>query len=306
MNILVSGGTGFIGRSLLKRFNEMGYKLWACVRNYDSTLPVSVKQTIVNDSFDFVEATVLKDIDIIIHLAGRAHIFDSDPCEAVLKHRRVNAEGTKKLGLLAVKYGVKRFVFISTIGVNGVKNSKPFSEKDIIAPSGPYAVSKYEAEMSLKELSDSSDLEVVIIRPPLVYGHSAPGNFGAILKWVESGWPLPFGLVENKKAFVGLDNLVGFVATCMVHPNAKNEVFLVSDGVDISLPEMLRVLAKVKGYKLFLVPVPARILKFFIVTLMRKNEEYQKLTSSLEVDISKAEAVLGWKPLLSMEKQLES
>ena len=306
MNILVSGGTGFIGRSLLKRFSKMGYELWACVRNYDSTLPVGVKQTIVNDSFDFVEPTVLKDIDIIIHLAGRAHILDSDPCESVFEHRRVNAEGTKKLGLLAVKYGVKRFVFISTIGVNGIRNSKPFSEKDNVAPSGPYAVSKYEAEMCLQELSDFSDLEVVIIRPPLVYGRSAPGNFGAIVKWVESGLPLPFGSVENKKAFIGLDNLVGFIATCMVHPNAKNQVFLISDGVDISLPEMLRVVAKVNGFKLFLVPVPAWILKFFIVTLMRKNEEYQKLTTSLEVDISKAETVLGWRPLLSMENQLES
>jgi nucleoside-diphosphate-sugar epimerase len=219
--------------------------------------------------------------------------------------RAVNLEGTLNLARQAAKLGIKRFVFISSIGVNGVLTSvdKPFSETDETNPHNAYALSKWDAEQGLLNIANETGLEVVIIRPPLIYGHGAPGNFGAITRAIQRGWVLPLGAIHNQRSFVALENLVDFIITCITHPQAANQTFLVSDGQDISTPELIRGVAEALGVPARLLSVPTSIL-YAAGKLIGKGESIRSLCGNLQVDISKARSLLGWTPPISVKEGL--
>lgn len=226
----------------------------------------------------------------------------SDP---LLAFRTVNVEGTLNLARQAVAAGVKQFVFISSIGVNGVQTpiGKPFSEADQPNPHNAYALSKWEAEQGLRHIAVETGLAVVIIRPPLVYGCNAPGNFGALMRAVQRGWPLPLGAVHNHRSLVALSNLVDFIVTCISHPQAANQTFLVSDGQDLSTTELVRGMAQAAGVPARLLPVPVWALQAG-AKLLGKVDAVQRLCGNLQVDISKARNLLGWVPPVSVEDGL--
>ncbi|MNK84381.1 dTDP-4-dehydro-6-deoxyglucose reductase [compost metagenome] len=198
----------------------------------------------------------------------------------------------------AADTGVCRFVFISSIGVNGSESFKPFTEIDIPAPQEPYAVSKMEAEIGLFEIGKKTGMEIVVIRPPLVYGAGAPGNFGRLLRAVKSGVPLPFGAVHNRRTLVGIENLVSLIANCIEHPFAANQVFLAGDGEDISTSDLLRFMGDSLNRRARLLPVPVPLMQA-VGNLIGRRATVQKICGNLQVDISKARKVLGWEPPLS-------
>ena len=226
--------------------------------------------------------------------------------DPLAEYRKVNRDATLALARLAAQAGVKRFVFVSSIGVNGNLSTSPFCENDEPHPHDAYSLSKYEAEQGLLAIAKETGLEVVIIRPPLVYGANAPGNFGSLVKWLKKGVHLPFGVVRNARSSVALDNLVDFIALCADparSPKAANEVFLVSDGVDVSTSDLLRKVAKACGVKSRLLPVPVGLMRF-AARVLGKGAVADRLFGNLQVDSSKAHDLLGWKPVVTMDEAL--
>ncbi|WP_291346906.1 NAD-dependent epimerase/dehydratase family protein [Desulfobacula sp.] len=252
----------------------------------------------------------LDGIDVVIHTAASAHIMNDSAADPLAEFRKVNTAGTLKLARQAVAAGVRRFVFISSVKVNGEKTGRQvegvrrsFSEEDVPEPQDAYAVSKYEAEQGLMAIAEETELEVVIIRPPLVYGPGVKANFRLLMKWVQRGVPLPLGAVHNKRSFVALDNLVNFIIHCMDHPKAANEVFLISDEEDVSTTELLQKMARAFGKRSLLLPVPVGLMTF-VAGLLGKRNVADRLFGSLQVDSSKARDLLGWKPVVSMDRAL--
>jgi len=225
--------------------------------------------------------------------------------DPLAEYRRVNVDGTLNLARYAVEAGVKRFVFISSIKVNGeqIAPGRPFTCDDTPTPKDPYAISKLEAEQGLQQIALETGMEVVIIRPPLVYGPGVKGNFASMIKLVEKGLPLPFGAIDNRRSLVGLDNLVDLIITCIDHPNAANQVFLVSDGEDLSTSGLLRRVAKAMGKPSRLIPVPAGLLQLG-ATVLGKKAIGQRLLGSLQVDISSTRERLDWTPPVSVDEGL--
>lgn len=245
----------------------------------------------------------LDGIGAVIHAAARSHIIQDKAPNPLAEYRKVNVEGTLNLARQAAAAGVKRFIFISSIGVNGNANNQPFSADDVPAPAELYAQSKWEAEKGLWDITNNSGMELVIVRPPLVYGPDAPGNFGNLVRWVEKDIPLPLGAIHNKRSLVGLDNLVDLIITCIDHPAAANQVFLAGDGEDLSTSDLLRRVAKAMGKPSRLIPVPAGLLQLG-ATLLGKKAMAQRLLGSLQVDISKTRDLLGWTPPVSVDEGL--
>lgn len=304
--ILVTGATGFIGRALLDRLREDPiFSVSAVVRHLRAPLPSDVRVHEVGNlsaSTDLREA--LAKVDVVIHAAARAHVLREEASNPLTEFRRVNVDATLNLARQAAEAGVKRFIFISSIGVNGAETlAEPFSELSPPAPVADYAVSKYEAEQALLQLLQTTRTELVIIRPPLVYGPDAPGNFGRLLRLVASGLPLPLGRISNRRSLIARENLVDFIVTCISHPKAAGEVFLVSDGDDLSTTELVRQLAKGMGKSLLLLPVPTSALKF-AATLLGRQNVYQQLCGSLRIDSTKARTVLNWSPPVSANEAL--
>lgn len=303
VNILLTGSTGFVGRGLVKRLNGCsGLTLTGVIRresDQGSSRSIVVEEL---DSYTDWSAALL-DQQVVIHAAARAHIMADRVCDPLSEYRRVNVDGTLNLARQAAAAGVRRFVFISSIKVNGEQTSlgELYTAEDIPAPKDPYGVSKLEAELGLQQLADETGLEVVIIRPPLVYGPNVKGNFASMVKLVKRGWPLPLGAVNNERSLVALDNLVDLIVTCTYHPNAANEVFLVSDGQDLSTTELLREIARVAGKPSRLVPVPESVLGL-IASCTGKTAVAQRLLGSLQVDISKTRRLLGWSPPVGVEE----
>ena len=303
MNVLLTGATGFIGSRLARVLSEKtGTDLVCAVRRKKNELPG--RQVVVaglDCQTDWISALIGQ--DVVIHVAARAHILKDEVVDPLSEYRRVNVEGTLKLARQAAEAGIRRFLFVSSIGVNGNINTRAFRESDEPAPAEPYAQSKWEAEQGLWEIAKSTGMEIVIIRPPLVYGRNAPGNFGSLMKWVGRGVPLPLGAIHNKRSLVALDNLVDLIITCIDHPAAANQVFLAGDGQDISTTELLRGVGRAMGKPARLVPVPAGMLMFG-AGLLGKKAVAQRLLGSLQVDISKTRNLLGWEPPLSVEEGL--
>ncbi len=246
----------------------------------------------------------LVDCYAVIHLAAMVHVMQEASSNYLAIFRRVNVEGTLHLARQAEAAGVRRFVFVSSIGVNGAETfQQPFTSEDRVAPHSPYAVSKYEAELGLKAFAAETGMEVVIIRPPIVYGPNAPGNFGSLMRWLKRGLPLPLGAIHNQRSLVALDNLVDLILTCLTHPAAANQTFLVSDGEDVSTTELVRRMGQALDRSARLVPMPPSLLKV-AAGLVGKGDMARRLCGSLQVDISKTRELLGWTPQVSLDEGL--
>lgn len=305
MNILLTGATGFVGSRLADLLlHRTSHQLTSAVRRHGS---VVCGQEILVDGLtrDTDWSKALLSQEVVIHAAARAHVMSDQSSDPIEEYRKVNVEGTLNLARQSVESGVKRFVYISSIKVNGEQTApgRPFTERDALAPSDPYGVSKMEAEEGLMELARNTELEVVIVRPPLVYGPGVKGNFASMLNLVKRQLPLPLGSVNNKRSLVALDNLVDLIITCVEHPAAANQVFLVSDGHDVSTTELLRAVARAMGKSSRLLPIPADVLMIGAAVLGKKAVA-QRLLGSLQVDISKARDLLDWEPPLSLEEGL--
>lgn len=301
MKILITGSTGFVGRQLCVRLISGGHELRRADRNRSSSENTVVIGDIGAET-DWEQA--LADIDTVVHLAARAHVLNESTEDSLDAFRKVNTQGTLRLARQSGQTGVKRFIFISSIGVNGNQTTEPFTEQDIPAPHDLYAISKFEAEQGLQEIATQSAMEVTIIRPPLVYGPNAPGNFGSLVHWLSKGIPLPLGSIHNQRSLVALDNLVDFIITCINHPAAANQTFLVADGEDLSTTDLLRRVGQAMGKPARLIPVPMRMLKLG-ATMLGKQAMAQRLCGNLQVDISKARELLGWTPPVSVEEGLK-
>ena len=302
MKVLITGATGFIGRALGRSLSNAGFTLRAAVRQKDVRLPFNCEAVEVGDigpQTDWEKA--LAGVDTVIHLAARVHIINDPAPDPLNVFRKVNVLGTERLARMAAKYGVRRLVFISSIGVNGEAGSEtPFREKDPANPSTAYAVSKWEAEKVLRKISKETGMEVVILRPPLVYGPDAPGNFARLFKLIKAGIPLPFGGIKNSRSFIFVDNLTNAIITCASHPQAPGETFMISDGQDISTPNLIKMIASAMNKKQVLFYLHPGILKA-LCKILGKGEEMEKLTGSLIVDSSKIRNLLGWKPPFTLE-----
>lgn len=299
--VLLTGATGFVGSRVAECLDNLSDVSLTCVTRREGGSKYG--HEVVVDGWDLNTSwsTVLKNHYVVIHCAARAHVKKEAVEDSLVEYRKVNVAGTLNLVRQAAEAGVKRFIFISSIGVNGNVSSHPFTEDDEPNPVGYYAQSKLEAERGIFDIQRKTGMEVVIIRPPLVYGPNAPGNFGILMRWVRKGFPLPLGAIKNRRTFVALDNLVDLIVTCIDHPAAANQVFLAGDGQDLSTTELLRCVAKAMGKPSNLISVPAGVLMLG-ATLLGKKVLAQRLLGSLEIDISKARNVLGWVPPVSVEE----
>ena len=300
MNILLTGSSGFLGSRLLKLIPSAFYTE-LLVRK--TLLEYSENQYISNidNKSDFSAALINK--DAVIHCAARAHIMNDDSIEPLVEFREVNTHGTLNLAKQAAAAGVKRFIFISSIKVNGEATlGYPFTAFDEHKPEDFYGISKSEAEVGLRAIAEESGMEVVIIRTPLVYGPGVKANFAALMYIVNKKIPLPFGLIKsNKRSLVYVDNLVDLIIACLDHPNAANQTFLVSDAHDLSTTEMVKLMAKVQGVKPWLLPFPVWKLKL-LGKITGKSDIISRLTDSLQVDITHTRETLDWTPPYSIEE----
>jgi nucleoside-diphosphate-sugar epimerase len=302
--ILVTGATGFIGSHLCPFLSDKGYEITAAVRSGRSYAGPGrvIRIPDVGPDTDWSEA--LKNVSAIIHLAGRAHRMDESPEEASRLHEQINTRGSLNLARQARDAGVRRLVFLSTVKVNGeTTNDRPFSETDDPRPSGPYAGSKWRAEQGLNEIAAVSDLEIVIIRPPLVYGPGVRANFLALLKVVDKGIPLPLARIRNKRSMVGARNLAHLIECCVSRPEAAENVFLVSDDCDVSTPELIRAMAECLQRPCRLISFPMWLLEG-AAKLAGKSGQIDRLTESLTVSVAKAREVLDWTPPFSFHEEL--
>lgn len=308
MLILLTGASGFVGGRILHRLLAgPGYCVCIAGRSHLS-LPASIRLK----QFAGVDlaagsnwSQALAGVDVVLHCAARAHVMNEQAVDPLAEYRRTNVGGTLRLAQQAAAAGVKRFIFISSIKVNGESTlaGRPFLACDIPAPQDAYGLSKLEAEEGLLRLAAETGMEVVIIRPPLVYGPGVKGNFASLVRLVEKGLPLPLGAIHNKRSMVGVDNLVDLIITCIEHPAAANEIFLASDGLDLSTTELLNAVGQSIGKPARLIPVPEGMLQFG-ATLLGKKFMAQRLLGSLQLDISKTCKLLSWRPPYSVEEGL--
>lgn len=301
-HILVTGASGFLGRSLIDRLQSDGYSVAGSIRRPSSLLPSTVRAHVVDvenpqDSW----AEPLEGVDTVIHCAARVHVMLDKSTNPLAEFRRANVEATLRLARQSSAAGVRRFIFISSIKVNGENTlpGSPYTADDVPRPADPYGISKMEAEAGLLALAATVDMDVVIIRPVLVYGPGVKANFLSLMRWLARGVPLPLGAIHNKRSLVALDNLCDLISTCMNHSAASNQVFLVSDGEDLSTTELLRRMAQALNAQARLLPVPDWVLRLGAL-LIGKPDFSQRLCGSLQVDITKTRTLLGWTPPVSV------
>lgn len=301
--VLVTGANGFVGRAACHRLRADGITVVAAMRQTDGSAGV-VPVGDIDGHTDWTSA--LAGVDSVLHLAARVHVMDELSDDPLAEFRRVNVQGTLRLAQQAVQAGIKRLVYVSSIKVNGEQTEpgRPFAASDAPAPVDPYGISKLEAEQGLRTLAQATGLELVIVRPPLVYGPGVGGNFARMVRWLHSGVPLPLGMATaNRRSLVALDNLVDLLAACLAHPAAAGEVFLVSDGEDLSTAELLRRLATALDLRVRLLPVPPVVLQL-AATALGRRELAQRLMGSLQVDTADTQRVLQWKPLVTVDEAL--
>ncbi len=287
--ILITGASGFVGRAVYAVLIKIGCDVRRAIRPLSS-----------------IESTDIYGVDCVVHLAARVHVMRDTSADPLTEFRAANVDVTLNLARQAAAAGVRRFVFLSSIKVNGESTApgRPFTETDAPNPQDAYGQSKYEAEQGLRQIAAETGIEVVIIRPPLVYGPGVKANFSALMRAVQRGWPLPLGaLTHNRRSLVGLDNLVDLIVTCIAHPLAANQTFLVSDGHDLSTTDLVRGLARAAGVSAHLWPVPLVFLRMG-ASLLGKGAAVQRLCGDLQVDISKVRNVLDWTPPISVEEGL--
>lgn len=307
MAVLITGASGFVGSAILAALSKRGIHSRPVFRSASSVIGFVGEGVIVptlDGETDW--SKVLFGVDTVIHAAGRAHIMREESLDPLLEYRRVNVQGSLNLARQSALAGVKRFLFISSIKVNGgsTQLGQPFVAEDAFSPEDAYGISKAEAELGLRQICSDTGMEFTIIRPTLVYGPGVKGNFLYLFNWVARGWPLPLGgVIYNRRSFVALDNLVDLILTCVTHPNAANQTFLVSDDEDVSTLDLLKKIGKAMNRPVHLLPVPVALLEF-AANLSGRRDVAQRLLGSLQVDISKTCEQLSWKPPVSMSEGL--
>ena len=301
-SVLVTGATGFVGSRLVVKMSEAGFSVIRALRRAGSVEGVVVGD--IDGQTDWREA--LQGVDVVVHLAARVHIMDDQASDPLAEYRKTNLDGTLKLAEAAVEQGVRRFVYLSSIKVNGesADADHPFTEADTPQPQGAYAVSKWEAEQALMAFAQRSGLEVVIVRPPLVYGPGVKANFQKLMGIVAKPYPLPLASVNNRRSLLGLENLVDFIVLCVTHPEAANEVFLVADAEAPSTPELIRKIAALRGMHCRLVCFPPALLRL-AGKILHKNAMVSRVCDSLVIDAAKARELLGWQPRVSLDEELQ-
>ena len=303
--VLVTGSSGFLGSSLVRSLSGLaGFDVTGVSRKHsDIYCENHISVSDINAHTDW--KCLLQCTDVVVHTAARVHIMNDESLDPLSEYRAINVDGTLNLASQSAVAGVKRFIFISSIKVNGEQTPKghPYMADAEPAPEDAYGISKLEAEQGLQQLASETGMEIVIIRPPLIYGPGVKGNFASMIKLVNKCVPLPLGSIHNQRSFVALENLVDLIITCIDHPAAANEVFLASDGYDLSTTELMQGVAKAMGKRSWLIPVPESLL-ILVATVLGQRSVAQRLLGSLQVDISKARAVLGWKPPISVEEGL--
>lgn len=310
MKIFVTGATGFVGKALVNELVVEDYDVVAAVRNQSTELPIGVEQKLIGDLSLLNDQNTITDtlrtVDVVIHTAARVHIMDERAVDPLTAFRKINVNATVSLAKQAASAGVKRFIYLSSIKVNGesTNNKQPFGERDEPAPEDAYGQSKLEAETALFELARTTSMEVVVIRPPLIYGPGVKANFASMIKLVNKGIPLPLGAITNQRSILGIDNLVNFILLSMTHPAAANDVFLVADGIDVSTTDLLKKIAKAYNQPPRLLSVPVSVMTF-VAKLTGKQNITDRLFGNLQIDISKARRLLGWKPITTIDQQLK-
>ena len=295
-NVLVTGATGFVGRALCAHLAATGHAVTPAVRR-ESGLAHEVVVGDIGSSTDWTMA--LAGCDAVVHLAARVHVMRDEAIDPLTEFRAVNTQGTLNLARQAAQAGVKRFVFISSIKVNGEGRDAPYRETDAPAPEDAYAISKWEAEQGLRQIERETGLEVVILRPPLVYGPGVKANFLRLVQIIQRGWPLPLGAIHNRRSLLYLGNFVDAIQVCIEHPDAAGQTFLLDDGEPVSTPELIRALARAMGRPARLLAVPVGVLEL-AGALLGKRAAVARLTGSLYVDSSLIRSRLGWTPPFTM------
>jgi nucleoside-diphosphate-sugar epimerase len=306
MTILVTGANGFVGKALCRNAVAAGMPVRGAVRTPGTACEGVESFTVLPLDAHTAWTHALAGCRAVVHAAARVHIMADDSDDPLSEFRRVNVEGTLRLARQAAAAGVRRFVFVSSIKVNGEGTSghRPFTAYDTPAPQDPYGASKMEAEQGLRHLALDTGMEVVIVRPPLVYGPGVKANFASLMRAVQRGLPLPLGAVtHNRRSLVALDNLVDLLITCIDHPAAANRTFLVSDGEDLSTAELLRRMGQAMGEPARLLPVPPALLKLGAMAI-GKADMAQRLLGSLQLDITHTRETLGWSPPIGVDEGL--
>ena len=302
MRVLVTGANGFVGRTLCECLNAHGHIVVPAVRRVSGL----AGEAVVGE-FDGATdwASALAACDAVVHLAARVHVMNDTVQDPLALYRATNTEATLNLARQAVQAGVKRFVFVSTVKVNGEGRDTAYRETDVPAPEDAYAISKWEAEQGLRRIARETGLEVVILRPPLVYGPGVKANFLRLMRTVEKGWPLPLGAVRNRRSLLYLGNFVDAIRLCVEHPAAAGQTFLLDDGEAVSTPELIRAVARAMGRPARLLAVPVGMLEL-AGALLGKRAAVARLTGSLFVDSSAIRLRLAWTPPYTMRQGLDA
>ena len=308
---LVTGANGFIGSELTKELAQCKKRVVAGIRNNHDQITLNDTEMVqisrVGDlSLNLDLGDLLSKIDTVVHCAARAHVMYDRSADLLPIYRKHNTRATINLAQQAADAGVRRFIFISSIKVNGDSTifGQSFTEDDKVNVVDPYSISKFEAETALLDLAKKANMDVVIIRPPLVYGKGAKGNFSNLIKLIKSGLPIPLSLISNKRSIIGIENLIDLIIRCIDHPLASNQIFLASDGRDVSVPELITFISKAMGVRPISLPMPLFIIKI-VFAILGKKDSTNRLLDSLQVDISKSKELLNWEPKVSLELGLE-
>ncbi|WP_312932370.1 SDR family oxidoreductase [Pseudomonas sp.] len=307
--ILVTGANGFVGRALVEHLlTSQPRPVIAAVRQADADLPPKASRRVAPALGPTAQwASALKGVECVVHAAARVHVMQDAVADPLQAFRQVNTAGTLALATQAAQAGVRRFVFISSIKVNGEQTlpGQAFTADQPPQPVDPYGVSKHEAEQGLLQVARETGMEVVIVRPVLVYGPGVGANVASMMRWLARGVPLPLGAIDNRRSLVSLANLVDFVALCVEHPCAANQVFLVSDGEDLSTTGLLRRMSRALGRRALLIPIPPACLAL-MARVLGKTPVAQRLLGSLQVDIEKNKQRLGWQPAVPVDVALQA
>ena len=303
--VLVTGAGGFVGSALCARLAERGYRVRAATRSaLQGSLPSSVQGIVIGDIGPQTDWTsAVEGADAVVHLAARVHMLRDTAADPLAEYHRINVDGTRSLALAALRGSVRRFIFLSSAKVHGERSVRPFQADDEPAPADAYAVSKLAAEMELQQTLAGSATQWTIVRPPLVYGPGVRANFLRLMSAVMRGVPLPLGAIENRRSLIYLGNLVDALQACIERPGAEGRTLLVSDGEDLSTPELVRRLAAALGRPARLLPVPVALLRL-AGFLTGKSPALNRLVDSLQVDSAAIRNALNWAPPYSVDQGL--